>query len=521
MGDEFNKPGAWEEAWQQAFDGTEQAPPDRVWKGLENSLMEQQLQRYKRKLFLYQWLAAASVMLLGIWAGWWMFIAQPQAASLATGEQGIQTEAPAATPAPTTGTSESGAAPGAQDISGIGPVSSTQLAEATDSQTRAIAGSAGAKQASNAAASPRSLAENSGVAGITETPAEYSAAGVYTPTQDALPAEGDRVPAVEELSDLVLLPTDILTISPLAGAEEGQLIVAQIDPSIVPLKAKLLLKNGNVDEEIKVVAITKRSKKDKSRIFPHGKLWIGASVLGSVFDPNMSKGEGSGLSWSNQPVGGKAGMVYTSNVNSWDQKENSLPSIDFKMDLAYRITNRWMFQSSFQYGSYQISTLTGTFTDPISNKTYPLYYSNFDYSRVQMANPQSRLAKPVDAINSYRFISIPVSLNYIMFENLVGLALTSGLSSEIFLGGEIEGKGIHNASLDTYTITAGEDSPFRKVHFNALLGVQLFYRAGPNHLITLEPTYKRAITNFHKNGTYFDSRPSQIGIAAGFRYILR
>ncbi len=77
MDKEFNKFGAWEDAWHQAFKDAEHAPPNKVWQGLENSLLEQQLQRYKRKLFLYQWLAAASVVLLGLWTGWWVFFAQP------------------------------------------------------------------------------------------------------------------------------------------------------------------------------------------------------------------------------------------------------------------------------------------------------------------------------------------------------------------------------------------------------------------------------------------------------------
>ncbi len=228
------------------------------------------------------------------------------------------------------------------------------------------------------------------------------------------------------------------------------------------------------------------------------------------------------LAWAEQPPVSKGGQVYTANVANWDEKEKSLPSFDFKIDAAFRLNNRWMLQSSVQYGTYRVNTTTGTFTDPESQMVYPLYYTNFSYDKLQTVNHNARVAAPVNALNSYKFISVPLSFSYILVERSVGIALSTGVSSDFFLGGYIEG--LDNSRLgnmERYQISAGEDSPFRKVHFNALVSAQLFYRAGHNYLITLEPTYKYAITDFNKRGSIFGSRPTQFGLAFGMRFILR
>lgn len=520
MGDEFNKPGAWEDAWQQAFDGAEHTPPSRVWQGLENSLMEQQLRRYKRKLFLYQWLAAASVMLLGIWSGWWLFFGQPQELVLAVDQNTQQEVLTGPSAGPTSDGLVLETPPSANAKAPQGSASAPITTKTTTPQLdQANAGSvAGSSVYGSATAESNPLQTESSSLPLAKS---SPASSVAQNTQDESLADQLILPGAER-SEAITREGTVFEESKIGVPVFEALPVfseISLSPALDRLTASLLLQNAEVEREIRVVGITKKGKKS-TRLVPFGDFWLGASLASSFFSPNMSQGEGSGLSWSDQPAGSKAGVVYTSNVSSWDDKEHSLLSMDFKLDAAIRIRKRWMLQSSVQYGSYQVNTLTGAYTDPQDNKSYPLYYSNFNYSRVQVANPQSRMARPVDAINTYRFLSVPLSVNYVLFEGTVGMALTSGLSSEIFLGGKIEDKGI-NSRLETYKLTAGEDSPFRKVHFNALFGAQFFYRAGPNHLFILEPTYKQAISNFHKDGTYFDSRPSQIGLSAGFRYILR
>lgn len=533
MDNEFNKFGDWEEAWQQAFNDAEQAPSNSVWQGLENSLMDQKLRHYKRKLFLYQWLAAASVMLLGLWAGWWVFFAQPGGATAEIAQtENIQNALPEQS---LVRSGEAARQPGTAAFSGDSSrelnIAAAEEAPGTALTESASSGQeAGSVEPIQVATSPK-ISEGTlqnqdpsfsgGNAGLAIAPANPNSSRQNTPRsgeeQALANGPGNDLHTSGTAAYAALIEDDALLL--IDGTDSWE----QVLPEISGRKAQFVsLLEGEVDKEIRVVATSFRSPEKKKQLFGNGSLWLGASLASNVFDPNMSNARSYELAWAEQAPGGKGDQVYTANVGNWDEKEQSRPSIDIKVDAGFRLSNRWMLQTSVKYGSYRVNTLTGTFTDQQNQASYPLYYTNFSYDKLQTASANARMASPIEAENSYKFLSIPLSFSYIVVERGLGVAISSGLSSDFFLGGYIDGADNNNFwNLQRYDISAGENSPFRKVHFNALLGAQLFYRAGPSYMITLEPTYKYAISDFHRSSSFFGSRPTQFGVAVGFRYILR
>ncbi|AHM60023.1 hypothetical protein D770_08810 [Flammeovirgaceae bacterium 311] len=493
-GDEFNNFGEWEEAWQQAFEGSEHTPPKKVWQGLENSLMEQQLRRYKRKLFVYQWLAAASVLFLGLWAGWWLLLEKPQ-------NQLSETNTPQTTAAPLATGFADGTAPG-----------KTGGVAAQNSSSRIQTGAAGVASQPQADTRSSASAASDGIEPGTATaeaglPGFFSGnSALFTPYR----------PVIISIIDYASFQTAAYASAP----EEEQPAVLLIDPEISALEAKLKLKEGVLRRDIRVVAASRHKSQDRKASFSNGDIWLGASIASNFFDPNMRTEGRSNLSaWAERPPAGKGGNeVYAANVATWDELERSLPSIDFQLDAGYRLSPKWMLQSSLQYGNYKVNTLGGSYTDPGDQKSYPLYYSNFNYEKLQVVNANSRSAMPIQALNTYTFFSVPVMISYVLAEKTVGFAVRTGVSSDFFLGGQINDE---ENRLSEYNLTAGSNSPFQRVHFNALFGAQLFYRAGPNYLITLEPTYRYAISDFNKKTSLFNSRPTQMGVAAGIRFILK
>lgn len=496
MGDEFNNPGAWEDAWQQAFEDSEHTPPKKVWQGLENSLMEQQLRRYKRKLFVYQWLAAASVLFLGLWAGWWLLLEKPQNGQVSAENTPQTITAPVATDfaaggasAEATGNSVHNTAPGTK----ISKADAAQEA-ATPGNSTTAAGSSGSTDR-----------EITGTAFNTGRSIVGSSA-LFDPYQP-----------VVAMIDYDMFSTGAYTTTP---EEEAEPVILLSEPQISALEARLKLKDGLLQKEIRVVAGSRKREKKQLVNLGNGEIWLGASLASNFFDPNMRTEDRHNLAaWTERPPVGKGGNeVYAANVSTWGEREQSLPSVDFQLDAGYRLNPRWILQSSLQYGTYKVNTLGGSFTNPEDNKSYPLYYSNFSYEKLQVVNPRSRSAMPINALNTYRFISVPLTVSYVLAEKTVGFAVKTGVSTDFFLGGKINDE---DDRLNEYNIEAGSGSPFQRIHFNALFGAQLFYKAGPNYLITLEPTYRYAISDFNKKTSIFNSRPTQLGVAAGFRFILR
>lgn len=537
MGDEFNNRGKWEDAWQKAFDDSEHSPSKRVWQGLENSLMEEQLRRYKRKAFLYQWLAAASVVLLGLWAGWWLYASQP----LSQQEQlsdtaAIEVAAPTAT---TSGAASPEATPPGAAITA--PLTTAREPESLPAQEQntlaaselkqpavAAAGSASASTSvRSAAAVPAAGAAAQQEIGLLQEP--QIAAVTEESVQEIIPEiaaqETPASAAAAAQEHLVALEMEQETKQEAAGSLAENRVTAEAtlplyelpDLQLTPFLATLQLPKGEIElPRLPVFVAKKQHKKNNST--RNGNLWLGASVASSFFSPNMNEGNQS-LAWVDQPVasGKQANQVYSANVTNWNEKEKSLPSVNFQIDAAWRIGQRWMFQSGIQYGSFKVNTMSGTFTGQDGEKIYPLYYSNFSYDKLQAVSTNSRMSMPVSALNTYNFMSVPLSFSYVLTERIIGVALSAGVTSDVFLGGRI---GDMEQRLDEYELEPGTGSPFQRVHFNALLGTKFFYRAGPNYLITLEPSYRHSLTSFNKRSSIFDSKPTQFGVAVGFRFIL-
>ncbi len=74
-----NKEPNFEGMWSDAFEGKEMKPSPELWQKLDNHLANQESKKYRKGIFFYKWVAAASVVLLLVASG--LYIATYQQAS--------------------------------------------------------------------------------------------------------------------------------------------------------------------------------------------------------------------------------------------------------------------------------------------------------------------------------------------------------------------------------------------------------------------------------------------------------
>jgi hypothetical protein len=272
MDDELNKHGSWERAWQKALDEPSIPPSSRVWQGLEHSLMEQQLGRYKKRLALYQGLAAASVVLLGLWAGWWALVAEPN----------LQ---PAAQPLATTEIS----APVSGDASSSGSETPAATANRTDTDREAAASGSTAPYFSTPGLSLGYAARSLPPAG------SWLGTRLHSPFGSALPANaGVGLRAYYGgLFD---------SAEPGAAALDGQPGESLLPLSAAYLRAieaQLALQEASLQVVVQPVALARHTAsaleavapgKDKRKALwqSNGNVWLGASLASTFFSPNIS-----------------------------------------------------------------------------------------------------------------------------------------------------------------------------------------------------------------------------------------
>lgn len=457
----------WEKEWAATFRDESQKPAESVWQNLDAVLANKEAKKYKKRAFYYKWLAAASVL----------FSVCGAILLLQNNSQGFPQDQTAARP--TTGVTTEEA---------IG-LSSEEQEREREAKERQLA-EAGQYKVEEETATAEEVTEVAGFSG------------------DRTNEQPKALAAVEndESRESTLL----------AGlAEKGQ-----GQRSLVNVK-----KIGFVEESIKTEVTAKIQKvwlasdmlKKKEDALP--KYLLGASLSSNYFNPNYQDNNALVASMTkDNALNPKKGQMSAARVSEWDVKEENPVTLNGGVQAAAWIGKKWVLQSGIQYGNYKSAGQAGSYVDPTNSQAYPLHYANFSADKVQTIKSGSRISAPVSVVNSFEFISVPVSIGYVVFDRKLGLMVSPGLSSEFFLSNQLSSEG---QGLSTYTVYGGEESPYNRVHLRGLIGAQLYYKLGEHYMISIEPSYQQSVTDFNKSESYFSSRPTNMGISAGFRYIIR
>lgn len=233
-------------------------------------------------------------------------------------------------------------------------------------------------------------------------------------------------------------------------------------------------------------------------------LWAGLNMAPGYFDPNYSR-----QSLQSASPGYQGG---TNNLSSQEDHNAGL-SMAVGLEMGMHLSGRWQLSSGIQYLNNNVQSTTNL----VLNNRTPVLSSNAESFDSDQLNNNAAYA-PTDLDNTFQFISIPLQAGYMLVDSRVKLQLNAGVSSDVFLKNKITAV---DRSLESVTINSGSDAPFRSVYFNGLIGAQASYEFLPRYMITLEPRYKMALSEFTKSNYAFTSMPSSFGIGVGVKYVFK
>lgn len=489
----LNEGGNWEKEWADAFEHASLQPSDSVWNVIDGSLANKELRKYKKRAAFFQWVAAASVFVSMCGAAW-LLTQSGQLESeqtIASQQQEIQQAAEESNSFYAEGEavekeSQQQTAPESLDQKNLAPKAAAEtgagfLAEAKNGEA-------------SSAIVLRESKESNSKKQSTPPSRRVGTGRSYGGLNQMAPAQATEDAPVENGGSAGMLNAEK------AGFIFFEQAVASVEAPIqkVWVASDLFIKKEALAAE---------------------KFWLGAVLTSSSFNPNFQDNSTSltHLARSDSdPV--KGGLLPTSRVSQWNEEERQQLSINGGVQAAARLGKKWVLQGGVQYGSYHSSAMAGTYVDQNGSQAYPLHYANFSSDKVQHARAGSRLTAPVSALNTFEFISVPLQIGYVVFDRKFSLLVSPGVSSEFFLRNQLSDQ---ENRLSTYTTYSGEDAPFQTVHLKGIVGAQLFYKVSDNYMISLEPSFQHALSDFNKSSSLFESRPSSVGVSAGFRYIIR
>jgi hypothetical protein len=183
------------------------------------------------------------------------------------------------------------------------------------------------------------------------------------------------------------------------------------------------------------------------------------------------------------------------------------------LEMGMQLSGRWQLSSGIQYLNNNVQSTTNLV---LNNRTPVLFSNAASLDRNELNENATYGATELD--NTFQFISIPIQAGYMLVDSRVKFQLNAGVSSDVFLKNKITAV---DRSLESVTINSGSDAPFRSVYFNGLIGAQASYEFLPRYLITLEPRYKMALSEFTKSNHAYTSLPSSFGIGVGVKYVFK
>jgi hypothetical protein len=233
-------------------------------------------------------------------------------------------------------------------------------------------------------------------------------------------------------------------------------------------------------------------------------LWAGLNMAPGYFDPNYSQ---QSLQTAIPAYQGNSGSL------SAQEDHHAGLSMTVGLEMGMQLSGRWQLSSGIQYLNNNVQSTTNLV---LNNRTPVLFSNAASLDRNELNENATYGATELD--NTFQFISIPIQAGYMLVDSRVKFQLNAGVSSDVFLKNKITAV---DRSLESVTINSGSDAPFRSVYFNGLIGAQASYEFLPRYLITLEPRYKMALSEFTKSNHAYTSLPSSFGIGVGVKYVFK
>jgi hypothetical protein len=278
-----------------------------------------------------------------------------------------------------------------------------------------------------------------------------------------------------------------------------------LDHSLSTLKSKNITDQNTLlaltaPDRIYGVLLHPVTKQDRS----HETFWAGLNMTPGYFNPNYQvQTEALALQ---SPDFSQSSVVPM-------EEHNTGFSMSFGMEVGMRLSNKWQLSGGLQYLNNNVQSTTNTILDQRTP-----YFSSVAES-VDLANSRGNITFNETALdNTFQFISVPVQAGFTLVDKRLQVLINAGIASDIFLKNRVAAT---DNSLESVTIRAGSEAPFRTVYFNGLLGAQASYEFLPRYMITLEPRYKVAISDFARPEANYNSLPSSFGVGVGVKYIFK
>ncbi|MBX2896193.1 MAG: hypothetical protein KF763_12165 [Cyclobacteriaceae bacterium] len=459
-----------EENWKAAFQDAEQHPSERVWWSIDNALTQAEGGTMKQKIVFYKRLAAASVVLALVLAGsTTYFINQSQdklTASAKQTENETQSQSKTATTDNRTTITENNNQTLPQSNTN-GSVATTRSGLADAHDANLITTVTGSKAAFTM--QKENDTENNNVF---EKTLLVSDAALQWPGFGL-----DAYDPLDEYHDI-----DLNT--------KGKLREVTIVRKLPAMPASMM-------------ADSRRKKTDVKE-----NLWAAVNASAGGFN-SYTQSDQSARSF----MMSSQSSSFNNLVSTSSQAKPTGNSYSVGINMGARLAPRWVLQGGVSYLN-QTQGYTSNFAAVGFDNSAKAIVTEYTTARQSMLALTPTTPYEINSVNE--LVSVPVQAGYMLVNRKFGLQLNSGVATDMFVRNTLTDK---SGQLDSFSESAGTDSPYNTFSWSALAGTEFSYKIGSQYRISVAPGLRYALTPMLKTST--DTTPVMWDMGFRFRYIFK
>jgi hypothetical protein len=459
--------GKFEENWKEVFEGAEVPPADLIWTNIDRDLANAEGVTMKRRIVLYQRIAAASVLFALLAGSFGIYRWKENDGQLAQHKvlenklRAIEKQKQIIIQDETNKGAKT-----ATDKEGLASLNQSSKSGKINSSSSTKPGSiqSGTENIS------QSLKENRNESrGATKTNANlifYSNESVLNDGQ-AVASQNENKLVEREITLAQGLP-----LLPVPGIQD--------EPVLTEIMRKL-------------PAIPGAFMAHKERKIIHEQVWASATAATGSYIPNTNT--------NNFASSGQSTSGSSSSVGS---------SFSVGMLGGLRVAKRIVLQSGIQYMNQSInSTSYVSSSSPLTAAAKSIYSS---------APVAINVSSPYTLNSANEFVSVPVQAGYLFIDRKIGLQLNSGVSSDFFIQNTLSDP---SGLRQSYSQGTGQDSPYRAVNFSGLMSSEVSYKLGNRYRVSVVPGMRYSFNPVLKSNLNSSGNPLVWDVGFRFRYIFR
>lgn len=455
IGDNFS------EAWRKAMSGSEVRPPESVWAGIDRSLANAELARYKKKVKFYKWAAVIALLITAAVSVNSLFNISM------TSQQFTEKD-------------------NSSDIVNATVKEEKEFLFALDPEDI---------EKSNRAISSHSTEE-------TSTPGSGAMLSLFS--NDDAEEEEQGYQNSYDASDI--------SVSRLSKTD-----IASVDSEMI-LASKKAPQRYYIFQ--KFIPNQKSNNRNTGKLWAG--LEVGSGAYNPNYQVDNSNSIASAMlnSRENSFVN-----PYNSRVSTPNIEESMSAGINYQVgvNVGMRIVDKWTLESGVQYAMAQTTTNTNILIENrFAPESVPLTSEAAATTEIADITEQQEIIEyreeDLPLQNTFQFASFPLKAGYILMDKKFSVRLNAGMIANVYLGNSLRDRSERVATLD---IEPGAESPYRDLSFSGITGLTMGYEFMDRFHLTVEPNYTHALSPFTKSSSNIDFSPSGLGVMAGIRYSLK